>query len=220
MTADSAIGTVIFCKGSNASRSGMGARALHETSVSVLGHEVEDGLLQTVQGQLEHGKDLADDADSPGQLPLLLADGVEPHGVTEGPGEELESVDACPRGLLVHVDGAVAVDEFVGGHAGVADDDEARLRIAADKLLHRLGLEIPPGVRPDAAVDRVVEKEDLQILELGTGVVKQGLNDTYVRIHGPAAVIDHEDDLQAVRGSSTRRQVLSSPSPTTLCRTT
>jgi len=39
---------------------------------------------------------------------------------------------------------------------------------------------------------------DLQILELGTGIVEEGLDDLDIGVHRPAAVVDQQDHLEAI----------------------
>jgi len=89
--------------------------------------------------------------------------------------------------------------ELVRGHAGIPHDDDPGLRVPADKVVHVFGLELPLGIGPDAAVDRVVKIIDLQVLERSIGIMKQGLDHVHIGVHGPAAVVDEEHDLQAVR---------------------
>ncbi len=43
-----------------------------------------------------------------------------------------------------------------------------------------------------------MEVIDLQILELRPGIVEEGLDDFDIRIHRPAAVVDHQDHLETV----------------------
>ncbi len=88
--------------------------------------------------------------------------------------------------------------QLVGGHAGVAYEDQAGLRILPDELLQALRFPVALGILKYPAVDRVVEVVDVQVLELATGIVEEGLDDGHIGIHGPAAVVDHEDDLEAV----------------------
>ena len=58
---------------------------------------------------------------------------------------------------LFDVDRAVRGHEFVGGHAGVADDDQTGLRVEAGELLDFLGLAPPGRVGPHVIVNGVVE---------------------------------------------------------------
>ena len=58
-------------------------------------HEVLDRLLQAVEGELEHGENLRDHPDRPGVAPGRFRLGIDPHGVPEGPGEELQALLAA-----------------------------------------------------------------------------------------------------------------------------
>src|SRR4030042_1336133 len=58
--------------------------------ISVVFHEVPDGFLQAVQGELEHGEDHADGLEGADVVPLHLHPGVEPGGVAEVLGQAAE----------------------------------------------------------------------------------------------------------------------------------
>ena len=50
----------------------------------VLAHHVADGLLESVEGQLKHGKDLPDVTDGPGIGPFLGKNWIDPHRMGKG----------------------------------------------------------------------------------------------------------------------------------------
>src|SRR5271157_387515 len=99
----------------------------------------------------------------------------------------------------IYINSAIGVRKFVRGHAGVSHNDQTGLRVPANEIVNLLGFELPLRIGPDAAVNGIVKKVNLQIFELGTGVMKKSLNDIDVRIHGPAAIINQEYNLQTVR---------------------
>ena len=154
-----------------------------------------DGLFQSVQGELEHGKDVPDDADGARIMPLVGGDRIEPDGMGEGLGYEPQPLDTRLAGVLAEVDGAVMRHELGGRHAGIADDDKPRFRIEPHELFDGKGLVMPAGVLPEHFVDGVVKVEVFDVLELRAGVMEERLHDVDVGIHGPAAVVDGEDDL-------------------------
>ncbi len=124
--------------------------------------------------------------------------GVEPDRVGKSCGDEPEPFNTrLSRGLL-DVYRAVPGHEFVWGHARIPDNDESGLGVQLDQVIHPERFGAPRGVLPENIVDRVMEEKGLQILELGPGIAEQKLHHLHIRIHGPAAVVDGQNDLQPV----------------------
>src|SRR5664280_372377 len=114
-------------------------------------------------------------------------------------GQKLQAFNTGAREVGFYIDSSIGVRKFVRSHAGVSHNDQTGLGVSANEIINLFRFELPLRIGPDAAVNGVVKKVNLQILELGTGVVKKSLNDIDVRIHGPAAVINQEYNLQTVR---------------------
>ena len=91
---------------------------------------MDHGLFQAREIQREHREYPADLADGRAGIPEGSREGVEPGGMAEGLGEKFQPLDA--RLLLPVFDGyrSVHSQQFFGGHAGVADKDQAGLRVA------------------------------------------------------------------------------------------
>src|SRR4030042_5373543 len=108
----------------------------------------------------------------------------------EGLGYETQLLKTRFSRSLFIIDGAVLGHEFKGGHAGNPHDDKPRFLIKANQLVDRIEFVMTAGVFPETAIDRVMKVKVLEILELGSGVIEEGLHHLDVGIHGPAAVVD------------------------------
>ena len=96
------------------------------------------------------------------------------------------------------MNGAVRGHEFIGCHACIAHDDETGLRIKSDQFLHLDKVFCTGGILPDIVINGVVEEKGLQFFELGPGIIEKGLDHLHVRFHGPSAIVNGQDNLQAV----------------------
>jgi len=63
----------------------------------VSGHKVLNRLFQAVEGQFEHGEYLTDYADDVCISPFLLGLGIEPDGLAEGFGENIQKLQDRPH---------------------------------------------------------------------------------------------------------------------------
>src|SRR5208337_4094391 len=113
------------------------------------GSEMDHGLFQAREIQREHREYLADLADGRAGIPEGSREGIEPGGMAECLGEKLQPLNA--RLLLPVFDGyrSVHSQQFFGGHAGVADKDQASLRVAPQQNLDRLRTVASLGIAPD-----------------------------------------------------------------------
>ncbi len=127
--------------------------------------------------------------------PVFVQDRIDPDGAGKGLSNKLQPFIARFPGPFLHIDGAIGGHQFVGRHAGIPHDDEPCLRIQSDHLVNLLGFGTPLGILPEIIVDRVVKEEGLEILELGAGIIEEGLHQIDIRIHGPPAVINGQDHL-------------------------
>jgi len=150
---------------------------------SVAGHKMHHCLFQPVKRQFIHGEDLLESGNGPGITPDILGLRIQPDGMAKGFGQKLHTVDARHRLALVDVNGALRVCEFVGGHAGVAYENQSRVRIFSYEFIYGFRFILALGIKPDMIIDGVMEIIDFEILELRPGIVKEGFNDMYVGVH-------------------------------------
>src|SRR3990172_7729516 len=150
---------------------------------SVAGHKMHYRLFQPVKRQFKHGKNFMESADGPGITPDILGLRIQPDGMAKGFGKELHTVHARHRLALIDVNGALRVCEFIGGHAGVAYEDQSRFRIFSYEFIYGFRFILALGIKPDMIIDGVMEIIDFEILKLRPGIVKEGFNDSYVGVH-------------------------------------
>src|SRR5688572_328531 len=135
---------------------------------------------------------LLDDRDRLAVGPDLLGLGVEPDafGVDVG-----DALDPGRARLLVEVlDRAAGLQDLVGAHGGVADEDHlVVVAVLVQQLPGARALRMaPPVVLPHEVVQAVVEVVELEVLELGLGGAEQLLGELHVLVHGAADVHQHE----------------------------
>ena len=114
--------------------------------------------------------------------------GVDPDELGEGAGQALQPFRA---GFLVVVfDAAARLQDLVGAHRRVADEDQlVVLVVLADDVPGReLLAEAAAVVLPHEVVDAVVEVVELQVLELRLGRREHLLDAVDVLVHGAAHV--------------------------------
>ena len=95
---------------------------------------------------------------------------------------------------------AAGLGDLVGGHGGVADEDDlVVVAVLVEQVQGGGALVVATHVvLPHALVDKVVEVEIFQVLELGAGGGEQLLADLDVRVHGAAHVQEQQDFYRVV----------------------
>ena len=118
------------------------------------------GLFQAGKSERKHREYLPDLADGRTDIPEGSREGVEPRGMAEGLAEKFQPLDA--RQLLPVFDGyrSVHSQQFLGGHAGVADEDQAGLRVPPQQRLYCLRTAAPLGIDPDPVTYGIVKIAD------------------------------------------------------------
>src|SRR5712692_11207086 len=161
------------------------------------------GALESRERGGEHAPvhQLLDDRDRLAIGPDFLGLGVEPDAFWIDVGDAL---DPHRAGLLVDVlDRAAGLQDLVGAHGGVADEDHL---VVVAVLVEQVGgaraLRMPaPVVLPHEVVQAVVEVVELEVLELGLRRGEQLLGELDVLVHGAADVHQHQhlDRVAALR---------------------
>lgn len=113
----------------------------------------------------------------------------------KGFGQKRQFFDAGHVAPHIDIDGSFRHQEFIGGHAGIADNDQPGFRVHPGKFFHLHGLSRPGWILPEGVVNRIVKKESLKILELVPGVVKEGVYHVNIGFHGPPPVVNGKDDF-------------------------
>jgi hypothetical protein len=76
----------------------------------ILSHHGGHGLLQPIEGQFEHWKDLSDVLDGGSIRPVFHQDRIDPNGMGKGLCDKLQPLIAGFPGSFLYIDGAI------GGH--------------------------------------------------------------------------------------------------------
>ena len=97
-----------------------------------------------------------------------------------------------------NIDRPLGCHQFIRRHAGVAHQYQAGFRIQAGKFFQRFGFLAPGGVLPQHIIYGIMEVVGFYIFKLGPGVIKERLHNPYIGIHGPAAIVDRQNDFQTV----------------------